>query len=77
MGFDSDNDEKVSKEELPEPMQRMFERADANNDGAIDRTEAEAFVERVRGGGGGAFRGGRREEAGGRPDAPRRPERPE
>lgn len=47
MGFDKDDDGKVTKEELPEPMQRMFQRGDANGDGAIDREEAEKLVEQL------------------------------
>ena len=79
MGFDKNGDGKVSKEELPEPMQRMLERADANNDGAIDKTEAEKMAsERPRRGGGGPPRG---QDRGGRPggpggEQPQRPERP-
>lgn len=47
MAFDEDGDDKVTKEELPEPMQRMFERGDADGDGAIDRDEAEKLVEAI------------------------------
>jgi Ca2+-binding EF-hand superfamily protein len=52
--LDKDNDGKVTKEELPEFMQRMFDRADANGDGAIDKTEAESMSSQFgRGFGGG------------------------
>ncbi len=50
MGLDQDGDGKVTKEELPEGMQRMLERADTNVDGAIDRDEAEKMTERFAGG---------------------------
>lgn len=45
MGLDEDGDGKVSKDELPERMQRILDRADANKDGAIDRAEAEKMAE--------------------------------
>lgn len=49
MGLDKDGDGKLTKEELPGWMQeRMFERADANGDGTIDRQEAEQIAERLR-----------------------------
>lgn len=46
---DKNKDGKLTKDELPEQMQRIIERADTNGDGAIDRKEAEAFAERLRG----------------------------
>ncbi len=39
MQFDKDGDKKLSKEELPERMQGLFERMDSNGDGFIDATE--------------------------------------
>jgi Ca2+-binding EF-hand superfamily protein len=42
MTNDKDGDGKVTKEELPEPMQRIMQRVDTNQDGAIDKAEAEA-----------------------------------
>ena len=45
---DKNNDGKITKDELPESMQSIFERADTNRDGAIDRKEAEAFAERLK-----------------------------
>ena len=44
MALDEDGDGKVTKEELPERMQRVLQRGDANGDGAIDREEAEKLV---------------------------------
>lgn len=71
MGYDADGDGKVTSAELPEQMQRMFGRMDANNDGAIDKTEAEQMSQRF---------GRGRDEGQGRPGAGRggnRPQRPE
>jgi len=48
MALDKDGDGKVTKEELPEPMQRVLQRGDANGDGAIDREEAEKLVGQLR-----------------------------
>lgn len=45
---DKNKDGKLTKDELPEQVQRIVERADANGDGVIDRKEAEAFAERLR-----------------------------
>ncbi len=56
MSNDKDGDGKVTKEELPEFMQRMLERADTNKDGAIDQEEAKAMAESM---GRGFGRGGR------------------
>ena len=46
MGFDKNDDGKVSKDELPEPMQRILQHGDTNQDGAIDKDEAEKMAER-------------------------------
>ena len=60
MRNDKDGDGKISKSELPERMQRMFERADSNGDGVIDRQEAEEIAKRMaEGRGQGSGRGGR------------------
>lgn len=45
---DKNKDGKITKDELPESMRSMFERMDTNQDGAIDRKEAEAFSERLK-----------------------------
>jgi len=51
MSLDKDGDGKITKDELPERMQRILERADINQDGAIDKDEAEQMAERFRRGG--------------------------
>lgn len=45
---DKNKDGKLTKSELPEAMQSIFERADTNRDGVIDRKEAEVFAERLK-----------------------------
>ncbi len=70
MSNDKNNDGKVTKDELPEFMQRMLERADTNKDGAIDKDEAKAMAETF-GRGGGFGRGGRGGEDEGAPKPPR------
>lgn len=45
---DKNNDGKISKSELPEALQSIFERADTNKDGAIDRQEAGVLAERMK-----------------------------
>lgn len=79
MGFDEDKDGRVTKDELPERMQeRMFERADANGDGFIDKQEAEKMAEQVQGRGGPSRRAGRGQGGpGGRPPGDARPQRPD
>jgi HlyD family secretion protein len=49
--LDKDGDKKLSREELPERMQGMFERLDTNGDGFIDATEIAAMPRRRPGGG--------------------------
>ena len=86
MSHDTNGDGKVDKDELPEQMQRILERADLNKDDAIDKAEAEKLAERFsqmggRGGRGGQAaaggrggqgggRGGRGAQGGGRPQRP-------
>jgi cell division septation protein DedD len=66
--LDKDGDDKVSKEEAPEWMQRFFDRIDTNEDGFIDKAEQEASAARRNSGGG---RGGRGPGGGGgRPQRP-------
>ncbi|PAW89263.1 MAG: hypothetical protein B9S33_03430 [Pedosphaera sp. Tous-C6FEB] len=45
---DKNNDGKLTKSELPEALQSIFERADTNKDGAIDRQEAGVLAERMK-----------------------------
>jgi collagen type III alpha len=44
---DKNNDGKITKDELPEQMQRMFPRIDTNQDGAIDREELAVMEKRM------------------------------
>lgn len=74
MSHDADNDGKVTREELPEFLQRMLDRADTNNDGALEKSEVEA-IQAAFGRGGGMGRGGPGGR-GGRGNAPERPRRP-
>ena len=52
MSNDKNGDGKVSRDEAPEFMQTFFDRLDANSDGFVDQTEAEAARQRSSGGGG-------------------------
>ena len=47
MSFDADGDGGVTRDELPERMQRRFDSMDENGDGAIDSGEAQAAAERM------------------------------
>jgi collagen type III alpha len=81
MGLDKNDDGKVTKDEMPERMQeRMLERIDTNEDGAIDKKEAEAMAERFQGRGGpprGARRGVRPGGPGEGAKRPAKPPRPD
>ncbi len=48
---DKNKDDKVTKDELPDPFQRHFDRMDANGDGAIDEAELKKLAERFNRGG--------------------------
>jgi len=48
MRNDQNGDGKVTKEELPDFLQRRFDRIDANGDGVIEKSEAEKMSERFR-----------------------------
>jgi len=78
MSLDEDGDGKVGKDELPERMQRMLDRADTNKDGTIDKEEAEKMAEQFERRGAGQPRGaGRGPGAGGEGQRRARPARPE
>ena len=49
MSYDKNKDGKVSRDEMPAQMRRMLDRADSNNDDAIDEKEARAIESRFRG----------------------------
>jgi hypothetical protein len=68
MQFDKDGDKKLSREELPERMQGMLERADSNADGFLDASEMAEM--RARRPAGGRRQGGSGENGGDRPDGP-------
>ena len=74
MGQDKNGDGKVTKDEMPEGMQRIFDRVDADKDGAITEEEAKKFAESHKGrpgrGGKGDREGKGRPKRGGRRDAP-------
>jgi hypothetical protein len=44
MTFDKNNDQILTKEELPERMQDVIERADSNGDGKVTSTELKAMA---------------------------------
>lgn len=54
---DKNNDGKLTKAELPESLQSIFDTADTNRDGAIDRQEATALSDRMKARGGGVGTG--------------------
>jgi Ca2+-binding EF-hand superfamily protein len=68
---DKNNDGKITKDELPEQMQRMFPRIDTNQDGAIDREELAVMVKRMAERGQGGQRPDGQRPDGQRPDGQR------
>ena len=48
MSFDTDGDDQVTRDELPERMRQRFDRMDDNGDGAIDASEAQVAAKRMR-----------------------------
>ncbi|NLF72325.1 MAG: HlyD family efflux transporter periplasmic adaptor subunit [Candidatus Anammoximicrobium sp.] len=58
MQFDKNGDGKVTADEVPAEMQGILERADANQDGAVDAAEIEQLRSRFPPGGGGGPGGG-------------------
>ena len=73
MGFDKNGDGKVTKDELPEQMQRIMERGDTNGDGALDKAEIDAMVARFPQGGGRPGGPGQKSDGQGRPGKQRPP----
>ncbi|MFP6619515.1 MAG: hypothetical protein VB877_09235 [Pirellulaceae bacterium] len=73
MANDKNGDGKIDKEELPERMQRILERADANKDGALDKGEIEKMLEGVGRAGGNRAGGGDRPARPANGDRPARP----
>ncbi len=76
MGFDENKDGKVSKDELPERMQRLMGRGDTNKDGFIDKDEASKLADVMGGGRGGQGGPGGPRGQGGSSGGPVRPQRP-
>jgi len=82
MENDKNKDGKLSKEELPERMQRVLERADTSGDGALDKAELDAMAKRFTAGRGGQGGPGGERPGSGRPgggpnggdDRPKRPD---
>ncbi len=68
--LDENGDKKLSKDEVPERMQKGFRFFDQNEDGFIDETEMQRMAERF-----GQFGKGKGKGPGGkkRPDAPKKP----
>ena len=68
ISFDKNDDGQLTKDELPEPMQRMFVRGDTNKDGFLSEDEITEISKRI---------GDRRGRRGGQRSRPDRPQRPE
>ena len=47
MSRDANGDGKVTKDELPKSMHFLIRLADTNNDGAIDKSEAEQLAKQL------------------------------
>ncbi len=77
LSFDKNEDGKLTKDELPERMQGLMERGDANGDDALDKEELAKIAASFQGQGPGGQPRGRGPDAGpgGRgPDGPPNPE---
>jgi hypothetical protein len=57
MSFDKNKDGKITKDELPERMQRLMEMGDTNKDGLLDRDEIKALAAKLEKEGFGALAG--------------------
>jgi photosystem II stability/assembly factor-like uncharacterized protein len=66
--MDANHDGKISKDEVPEQMQRLFDRGDTNGDGVIDEEELKSLPQRMGGGRGAGGGGGGGRGPGGRGD---------
>lgn len=77
--FDKNGDNKISKDELPQPMQRIMDRADTNGDGLLDEQELKKMAEHFQRGGGHHGSRNRDGKGRGRPggEGGKRPQRPE
>src|SRR4051794_14645540 len=68
MSFDANGDGKLTKSEVPDRMQGLFDRADTDKDGVLNQSELTKLAEAQQqqaGSGGGDFRGRDRSGAGG------------
>ena len=79
MTFDKNKDKRLSKDELPELFQRLFDRADTNKDKFLDEAELKILAKgfgagRDRTGGRGRSGSGGRGGDGGRPKRKKRPD---
>jgi Ca2+-binding EF-hand superfamily protein len=70
MAFDKNGDKKLSKEEVPERMQGLFARADADHDGVLTADEIRKSAQSTSAPAGGGEREGRVEGRGGRGGEP-------
>ena len=71
LAFDKNNDGKLAREEVPERMQGIFERGDANHDGVLTAEELRAMARAQQPAGGGRAEGGREGGRGERGRGPR------
>ncbi len=72
MGFDENGDGELSQDELPERLQSMLSRADADESNSLSKSEIEAMANRFAEGGPGGGRGRERGQRAGK-SRPKRP----